>query len=73
MILKLIQIIFFIIVIYVLINFIKLVFKVGKSASEINRKIDEMNKNKRSGSSAKRNNRQKDGVIELDKNQYKVE
>lgn len=70
---KLLQLILLIIVGYFIISFIRLVFNLGRSASEINRKINEMNKGKGQKKGGSRKGSDKNGVIELDKNQYKVE
>ncbi len=69
MILKLLQIIFFVIIAYMVIGLFKLIFHVGKSAGQINRKMDEMKNKGASGRKGKNDDR----VIELDKDQYKVE
>ncbi len=73
MILKLIQFIFLIVIVYVLVSFIRIIFSIGKSAGEINRKIDEINRNRQSGKKGSAGNGSDNSVIELDKNQYKVE
>lgn len=62
------SLIFFIIIGYITWTLIKLIFKVGKTAGEFNQRVDEMNRSRQSPRSDK-----KGDVIELDKNQYKVE
>jgi len=66
---KFFSLIFFIFIGYVILKILKLIFQVGKTAGEFNQRVDEMNRSK--GASA--NSGKKGDVIELDKNQYKVE
>ncbi|PKL17391.1 MAG: hypothetical protein CVV49_11285 [Spirochaetae bacterium HGW-Spirochaetae-5] len=62
------SLIFFIFIGYITWKLIKFIFKVGKTAGEFNQRVDEMNRSRQSSRSGK-----KGDVIELDKNQYKVE
>ena len=55
---------FFILIGYITFKILKFIFKAGQATNEFNRRVNEMNKSKSS---------KKDNVIELDKNQYKVE
>lgn len=65
---RIFSLIFFIFVGYVILKLLKLIFQIGKTTGEFNRRMDEMNRSKnKSGRTGKGN------VIELDKNQYKVE
>ena len=54
---------FFIFLGYIIFKILKFIFKAGEATNEFNRRVKEMNKSKD----------KKDNVIELDKNQYKVE
>lgn len=65
---RLFSFLMYIIVAYIVFALIKTIFNMGKTAGEFNRRVDEMNRTKRDNS-AKRG---KD-VIELDRDQYKVE
>lgn len=49
-------------------SILKLIFQLGRTSGDLNRKFEEMQKN-RSG----RNDGKKGKVIELDRDQYKVE
>ncbi len=62
------SLIFFIFIGYVIWKLLKFIFAVGKTAGEFNQRVDEMNRSKESSGAGK-----KGKVIELDKNQYKVE
>lgn len=53
---------------YIIFKLLKLIFQIGKTAGEFNKRVDEMNRSKKTSGSGK-----KDKVIELDKDQYKVE
>jgi len=65
---RIISLFFFILIGYLILKLLKFIFLIGKTTGEFNRKVDEMNrKNKNSGSG------KQGDVIELDKNQYKVE
>jgi hypothetical protein len=65
---KFFSIIFFIFIGLITWKILKLIFQIGKAAGDFNRRADEIHKsNERSGS------RKKGNVIELDKDQYKVE
>ena len=61
---RIFTILFFILVGYITFKILKFIFKVGKATNEFNQRVNEMNKSKFN---------KKDNVIELDKNQYKVE
>ena len=61
---RMFTLLFFILVGYITFKILKFIFKAGKAANEFNHRVNEMNKSKFS---------KKDDVIELDKNQYKVE
>jgi hypothetical protein len=61
---RLFSILFFIIVGYITFKLLKFIFKAGQATNEFNHRVNEMNKSK---------SNKKDNVIELDKNQYKVE
>jgi len=62
---RIISILFFVFVGYIIFKLLKLIFRVGQATNEFNHRVNEMNKSK---SNTKDNN-----VIELDKDQYKVE
>jgi len=61
---RMIGILFFIFAGYIIFKLLKFIFKVGQATNEFNHRVNEMNKSKAN---------KKDNVIELDKNQYKVE
>jgi len=61
---RMLGILFFIFIGYIIFKILKLIFKAGQATNEFNHRVNEMNKSKFS---------KKDKVIELDKNQYKVE
>ena len=63
-ILRLFSFLFFIVVGYIIFKLLKLIFKAGQATNEFNHRVNDMNR-ARSG--------KKDKIIELDKNQYKVE
>ena len=63
-ILRLFSFLFFIVVGYVIFKLLKLIFRAGQATNEFNHRVNDMNR-------AKSN--KKDKIIELDKNQYKVE
>jgi len=62
------SLIFFIFIGYIILKLMRLIFQVGRTAGEFNQRVDEMNRSKKSSGSEK-----KGDVIELNKNQYKVE
>lgn len=66
---KLFQMIFFVFLIYLVLGIVKFIFRVGKTTAEINSRLDEKKKNAYGKGKAGKNG----GVIELDKDQYKVE
>jgi len=61
------SLIFFIFIGLIILKILKLIFQIGKTAGEFNQRVDEMNRSKNSHAEKKGN------VIELDKDQYKVE
>jgi len=63
---RMLTFIFFILIGYIIFKILKFIFKAGQATNEFNRRVEEMNKSK---SNKNKNN----NVIELDKNQYKVE
>jgi len=63
---RLFSILFFVIVGYITFKLLKFIFKAGQATNEFNHRVNEMNK-------SKSDKDKKDKVIELDKNQYKVE
>ncbi len=65
---RIFSLIFFIFIGFVILKFLKLIFQIGKTTGEFNRRVDEMDRSKKSAGRDK-----KGAVIELDKNQYKVE
>jgi hypothetical protein len=65
---RIISLFFFILIGYLILKLFKFIFLIGKTTGEFNRKYDEMNRNRMKTGSDK-----KGDVIELDKNQYKVE
>ena len=67
MIARLLQILFFIFIIYLVIGVVKFIFRVGRATGELNRSIHEKNRENR------KEGPRKNGIIELDKDQYKVE
>ena len=64
---RILSLFFFILIGYLILKFLKLIFLIGKTTGEFNRRADEMNRGRKSGRG------EKGDVIELDKNQYKVE
>lgn len=64
---KFFSLILFIMIGYFIWKLIKLIFQIGRATGEFNRKYEEMKGSGRNGSG------EKGSVIELDKNQYKVE
>ena len=62
------RLLFFIFIGYIVFKLLRLIFQIGRTTGEFNRRVDEMNRSKNSSRSGK-----KGDVIELDKNQYKVE
>ena len=62
------KLVFYIFIAYIVFKLLKLIFQIGKTTGEFNRRVDEMNRSKNSSKPGK-----KGDVIELDKNQYKVE
>jgi len=65
---RLLGLVFFIFIGFMVWNLLKLIFQLGRASGEINRKFESMNRAKRDKNSGK-----KDKVIELDRDQYKVE
>ncbi len=69
--------IFYIFILGIIVFFFLLVLglflRIGKGARDLNRKIHEMGRQNNKERRNSRSGRSKDGVIELDKNQYKVE
>ena len=61
---RIISILFFFLVGYIIFKLLKFIFKAGQATNEFNHRVREMNR--------PRSNKD-DNVIELDKNQYKVE
>ena len=57
-------ILFFVFVGYITFKILKFIFKLGQATNEFNNRVNEMNKSRYN---------KNDNVIELDKNQYKVE
>ena len=69
MIIRLFQILFFIFLIYLVLGIVKFIFRLGRTTAEINSRLDEKKKEARSKGRTGKNSE----VIELDKDQYKVE
>ena len=65
---RILSLLFFILIGYLILKLLKFIFLIGKTTGEFNRKAEEMNRNRGTSGSGK-----KGDVIELDKNQYKVE
>ena len=65
---RLFSFLMYIIVAYIVFALIRTIFNMGKTAGEFNRRVDEMNRTKREN-----NSRRGKDVIELDRDQYKVE
>jgi hypothetical protein len=65
---RILNLLFFIFIGYLILKLLKFIFLIGKTTGEFNRKADEMKRNNKSSGNGKKEN-----VIELDKNQYKVE
>ena len=63
---RVLSLLFFILIGYLILKLLKFIFLIGKTTGEFTRKADEMNRNKKGPVN-------KGEVIELDKNQYKVE
>ena len=63
-ILRLFSFLFFIVLGYIIFKLLKLIFKAGQATNEFNHRVNEMKRSK---------SNKNDKVIELDKNQYKVE
>jgi len=68
MILRLLGIFIFFIIGFMVWSILKLIFQLGRSSGELNKKFEEMQKNRPGRSDGKRGK-----VIELDRDQYKVE
>lgn len=68
MILRLLGIFIFFIIGFMVWSILKLIFQLGRTSGELGKKYEELHKN-RSG----RNDGKKGKVIELDRDQYKVE
>lgn len=68
------KIIIFFLIIYLVLNILKIVFFAGKNTEKIKQKMDTM-KDSNAGDSGNSEENKRDGnvVIELDKDQYKVE
>ena len=62
------RLLFFILIGYIVFKLLRLIFQIGRTAGEFNQRVDEMNRSKKNSGSDKKGN-----VIELDKDQYKVE
>ena len=62
------RLLFFIFIGYIVFKLLRLIFQIGRTAGEFNQRVDEMNRSKKTSGSDKKGN-----VIELDKDQYKVE
>jgi type III secretory pathway component EscU len=71
MIARLFQILFFVFLIYLVIGVVKFIFRLGKTTAELNSRLDEKKRDARSRGG--RGGNKKDDVIELDRDQYKVE
>lgn len=69
MIIRLFQILFFIFLIYLVLGIVKFIFRLGRTTAEINSRLDDKKREARSKNRTGKNG----GVIELDKDQYKVE
>lgn len=69
MIVKLFQIIFFVVLIYIVIGVVKFIFRLGRTTAELNSKLDEKRRNDSGNSRDRKGNE----IIELNKDQYKVE
>jgi len=69
MIARIFQIIFFIFLIYLVIGAVKFIFRLGRTTADLNSRLDEKT---RSYKSSRRDSRGNE-IIELDKDQYKVE
>lgn len=69
MIIRLFQILFFIFLIYLVLGIVKFIFRLGRTTAEINSRLDDKKREDRSKNRTGKNG----GVIELDKDQYKVE
>lgn len=69
MIIRLFQMLFFVFLIYLVLGVVKFIFRVGRTTAEINSRLDEKKREGRSKSKVGKGGE----VIELDKDQYKVE
>ena len=69
MIIRLFQMLFFVFLIYLVLGIVKFIFRMGRTTAEINSRLDEKKREARGKSRGKKN----DEIIELDKDQYKVE
>jgi len=69
MIIRVFQIIFFAVLIYIVIGVVKFIFRLGRTTAELNSKLDEKNRN----AAGNRRDIKGNEIIELDKDQYKVE
>lgn len=65
---RLFSFLFYIIIAYFVWSLIKLIFNMGRSTAEFKHRVDEAGKN-----SSKRNQKSGRDVIELNRDQYKVE
>ncbi len=68
---RLFQILFFVFLVYLVIGVVKFIFRLGRTTAELNSRLDEKKRGARSsrGSSGNKEN----DIIELDRDQYKVE
>ena len=69
MIVRVFQIIFFVVLIYIVIGVVKFIFRLGRTTAELNSKLDEKSRN----AAGNRRDRKENEIIELNKDQYKVE
>ncbi len=69
MIARVFQIIFFVVLIYIVIGVVKFIFRLGRTTAELNSKLDEKSRN----AAGNRGDRKGNEIIELNKDQYKVE
>ena len=65
---RLFSFLFYIFVAYIVFTLIKLIFNVGKTAGEFNRRVDDMKQ-----ASHEKTKKADNGVIELKRDDYKVE
>ena len=68
---RLFQILFFVFLVYLVIGVVKFIFRLGRTTAELNSRLDEKKRSARSREG--RTGEKENDIIELDRDQYKVE